>query len=76
MNNYLICGDPRCRFILDVPLHGSKANRRRLSPPSCFSCGGKWTSPHPLPMSAVRAHWSAKLPLASSRTQVAHGAAA
>jgi hypothetical protein len=76
MNNYLVCSNPKCRFVLDVRLHGSKANHRRLSPASCYLCGAKWSSSHPMSLSAVRAHASVKLPPVSPPGESAHGAAA
>ena len=40
--DYLVCSNPRCRFVLDPHINGhNNANRKPLE--ACPNCGSKWS---------------------------------
>jgi hypothetical protein len=53
MNHYLVCDNAQCRFVLDVRINGASAGRTPFVPKTCPLCGSKWSSGHPLPLSAL-----------------------
>lgn len=47
MDHFLICDNPRCRFILDRRLNGKSLDGPQFILKKCPSCGGSWSSTCP-----------------------------
>jgi len=47
MNNFVICGNPKCHFVFDPRINGKSSNGPRLALKSCPACGGAWSSACP-----------------------------
>jgi hypothetical protein len=47
MSHFLICENPKCRFILDCRIDGKSADSAQLILKTCPSCGGAWSSTCP-----------------------------
>jgi hypothetical protein len=75
MNHYLVCGNPSCRFVLDLRLDGQKLNGLQQKFTNCPECGGKWSSSGPVSARALGEAWAGKLPHCSCCTRKAHVAA-
>jgi hypothetical protein len=44
MNHFLVCENPRCRFILDRRVNGQSLDGARKILKECPACGGNWSS--------------------------------
>jgi hypothetical protein len=62
MNHYLVCGNPSCRFVLDMRVDGKRVASRRFIFSKCPDCGGDWSADGPFPRHALGAQWINKLP--------------
>jgi hypothetical protein len=47
MARFLICDNPKCRFILDTRIDGKALGEPQLILEKCPSCGGNWSSSCP-----------------------------
>jgi len=47
MKHYLICENPKCRFVLDRRINGKSLDGAHLVLRKCPGCGGAWSSTCP-----------------------------
>lgn len=66
MENFLICQNPKCRFVIDLGKngHGSRLQVRILH--QCPDCGHPWSSACPFCSHPLQVAWPDKLPHCSS----------
>jgi len=72
MNHYLTCGNPKCRFVLDLRIDGRSNGHRRFTLSNCPECGGKWSPRSPVSRDALGAQWQSKLPPCSCCSRKMH----
>lgn len=44
MAHFLICDNPRCRFIMDLRVNGRTLNGTQFIVKKCPACGGNWSA--------------------------------
>jgi hypothetical protein len=47
MERFLICNNPRCRFVLDRHINGKSLDGAHLILKRCPACGGAWSTTCP-----------------------------
>ena len=62
MHHFLICGNPRCRFVLDLPGSGKPLRRSRVVLSECPECGSGWSANCPFCIQPLSLAWRGQLP--------------
>lgn len=62
MNLAAICGNPGCRFILDLRLNGRSMDGVRRIVTQCPECGSSWSSSCPFCSQALAVKFVAEIP--------------
>lgn len=44
MDRYLVCDNPKCRYILDGRINGKTFGKPQLIVKKCPECGGNWSA--------------------------------
>jgi predicted RNA-binding Zn-ribbon protein involved in translation (DUF1610 family) len=66
METFLICENPKCRFVLDLGEKGRVASRRRAVLNDCPECGHQWSRTCPFCSHPLGVAWPNELPSCSS----------
>ena len=64
MDPFLICANPRCRFVLDLQegLNGRVLARNEMFLNECPECGGAWSANCPFCVQRLAIEWRNELP--------------
>lgn len=58
MQNFLICGNPSCRFVLDLRGAAKPLRRTRTVLNACPECGSAWLATCPFCVRPLNVTWS------------------
>jgi transcription elongation factor Elf1 len=61
MESFLICQNPKCRFLVDLRENGAVLPRSKLILRECPECGHLWSSHCPFCHRSLRIAWRKKL---------------
>jgi len=62
MQNFLICSNPTCRFVLDLQGAGKLFRRSRTVLSECPECGAEWSSTCPFCIQPLHVAWRDQQP--------------
>jgi hypothetical protein len=62
MPRYLICDNPRCRFVLDLQVSGKQLRLSRLPLSDCPECGSEWSASCPFCVQPLNLAWRDQRP--------------
>jgi transcription elongation factor Elf1 len=62
MEQFLICKNPVCRFLLDLREGGKVLSRSEIALGECPECGHQWSSTCPFCLEPLDVSWRGKLP--------------
>jgi hypothetical protein len=62
MQHFLICANPRCRFVLDLHISGKPLRRSRVLLSECPECGSGWSANCPFCAQPLNLAWHDQLP--------------
>jgi DNA-directed RNA polymerase subunit RPC12/RpoP len=62
MPRYLICNNPRCRFVLDLQISGKALRRSRVPLSECPECGSGWSTSCPFCAQPLNLAWHDQRP--------------
>ena len=78
MARFLICDNPKCRYLMDLRVNGRTLNGTQFIVKKCPECGGNWSKTCPScgqPL-AVKMHAGLPYPVCCERKPMARASAA
>lgn len=69
MEHFLICGNPRCRYIINLREGTEVLERSKLVIDECPECGNQWSSYCPFCGRPLQVTWENEVPLCSHCTR-------